>query len=169
MCAILHGPFSIIFILIQPLTVKKLACSTIFYIDSTIPCIRGHKLSFLKSFFLLGISSSKGFDFFLFTFFCMTCSQSFLPENLTMILSPFVQTMTCLDPFPCYANTNMLKYPTTVGSYSLTSIDKNIPSISTHSRQEYWASFQHYLSTDDICSERTLLIFLTARTSDSSF
>ena len=111
----------------------------------------------------------KRFWFFLFTFFCMTCSQSFLPENLTMILLPFVQTMTCLDPFPCYANTNMLKYSTTVGSYSLTPIDKNIPSISTHSRQEYWASFQHYLSIDDICLERTLLTFLTARTSDSSF
>ena len=97
MCAILHGPFSIIFILIQPLTVKKLACSTIFYIDSTIPCIRGHKLSLLKSFFLLGISSSKGFDFFFI--------HLFLHDMLT-ILPPWklnndsVTICSDNDPFP---------------------------------------------------------------------
>ena len=52
MCVMmLYGPFSLIFILIEPLTVKKktfLACYTAFYIDSTNPCSRKKTLIYVE-------------------------------------------------------------------------------------------------------------------------
>ena len=56
----------------------------------------------------------------------------------------------------------------TVGSRSLSSIDKGNPTNSTHSRREYWAFFRHCLSIDGICFDRILFTFLTTETSDSS-
>ena len=100
----------------------------------------------------------------------MTCSESFLLENLTMvltlcffrwwhasILSPVMSTPICWNTLQ------------TVGSSSLSSIDEGNPTTQTHSRREYWTFLQHCLSIDDIWLGKILVTFLITETSDSSF
>ena len=48
-------------------------------------------------------------------------------------------------------------------------MEDDIFTTATHSRQKYWAFFQHCLSTETICLHKMLLIFLTRATSDSTF
>ena len=100
----------------------------------------------------------------------MTCSQSFLLENITMVLSLCLfrrwhaSISSPVMPTPiCWSTLQ------TVGLRSLYSIDEGNPTTSTHSRRDYWAFFQHCLSVDDICFDRILFTFLTTETSDSSF
>ena len=100
----------------------------------------------------------------------MTCSQSFLHENLAMVLSLCLfrrwhaSILSPVMPTPiCWSTLKV------VGSRSLPSISKGNPTTSTHSRCEYSVFFQHCLSINDICLDRILFTFLGTETSDSSF
>ena len=100
----------------------------------------------------------------------MTCSQSFLLENLTMVLSLCLfKRWHASIPSPVMPTPICWSTLQTVGSRSLSSIIEGNPTTSTHSRRKYWAFFQHCLSIDDICFDRILFTFLTTEISDSIF
>ena len=63
----------------------------------------------------------------------------------------------------------MLQNSTNRISSCSSAIDEGNPTTSIHSRRDYWAFFEHYLSTDTICLHKMLLTFLMTATSDSSF
>ena len=99
----------------------------------------------------------------------MTCSQSFLLENLTMVLSLLFRRWHASMLSPVISTPICWSTLQTVGSSSLPSIDEDNPTTSTHSRREYWAFFQHCPSIDDICFDKILFTFSITETSDSSF
>ena len=100
----------------------------------------------------------------------MTCSQSFLLENLTMVLSLcFLRRWHALIRSPVISSPICWNILQTVGSSSLSSIDEGNSTTSTHLRSDYWAFFQQCLSIVDICLHRLLFTFLITETSDSRF
>ena len=122
MCVMmLYGPFSFIFILTEPLTVKKENISSLFHnflhcgmMESFcgIPCSRD-TLSLILSFVMLVRFRSDGFNhlyslFFSHDMFTILPTRKLTDGSITL----FFQTMTCLDPLLHCFNTNMLKHPT---------------------------------------------------------
>ena len=87
----------------------------------------------------------------------MTCLQSFLLENVTMVLLLcFFRRWQALILSPVMSTPVWWSTLQTVGSSSLSSIDEGNPTTSRRSRHNYWAFFQHCFSIDDICLDRIL-------------
>ena len=121
------------------------------------------------SFALLGRSNSNGFDFLNSLSFRMTCSQSFLLENLTMVLS-----LTLFRRWDASILSPIMSTPicwSTLQTISLSSFCLELTKVTPPPQHAHVASIGCFSSTasHDICLDRILFTFLITETSDSSF
>ena len=100
----------------------------------------------------------------------IVCSQHFLLENLTVVLSLFLLSQwqaSILSP-EIFTQTLRRILQTLESSWSCSTAE-GMPTTFTHSRQESCPFSQHCRSTELSCLTKASFIFLTAMTSDSRF
>ena len=130
----------------------------------------GHKLLFMKSLLLPGSSRSSIVSFCRSFLTLQTCWQSFCLENLTVTVSIVLPTRWQASILT--GEILELSFPKIFKTFSSrTSPDTSprMPTISRHSRLEYWAFAQHCLSRVTNLVNNKLLTFYVTASSAYSF
>ena len=111
---------------------------------------------------------SSSLTFWMSLFTDIIWSQSFLCENLTMILSLlFVRRWHDSILRDGISQPNLLNTSSTLDSRSSLETSRGMPTISKHSLLQYWAYPQHYLSISTTLLLKSALTFLAILISDS--
>ena len=98
----------------------------------------------------------------------MTWLQSFLPEDLTIILSlPFVRRWHTSTSAQGISQPTLLNISSTLDSRSSFGTSRGMPTTSKHSLLEYWVFSQECLFTSAVSLLRNVLTVLTILISDS--
>ena len=89
---------------------NNLACSAAFYTVSAKPCGRATNSYLCRAFSCQVDPVQTVLILLIHLFYMLTILSPWKRNDCSVTL--FVQTMICLDLFPCHVNTNILKHPT---------------------------------------------------------